>query len=186
MTPRMVPGGGGELADVDEVRVEFDGAPTAAGVGERGVRPSDVNHDRKIRARRAGHRQRIPSPGMDLGSPFLVTLMLLGYVLTVASITRLINYDQVLDPVRLFIARRMSAAHEQAAQAELEGHPTVQEYAIRRRDRWALASDFMSCPWCVSPYIAAACAPAPAAARGARAAAGCAGPARPAPAGRRP
>lgn len=97
---------------------------------------------------------------MDLGSPFLVTLMLLGYVLTVASITRLINYDQVLDPVRLFIARRMSAAHEQAAQAEIEGHPTVAEYAIRRRDRWALASDFIGCPWCVSPYIAAACAPA--------------------------
>ena len=54
-----------------------------------------------------------------------MTHFLLGlYLLVVIRVTRLVNHDAILDPVRLFVARR----------------------------KWATAGYFLSCPWCVSMW----------------------------------
>lgn len=70
-------------------------------------------------------------------------LILALWVLVVARLTRLVNYDTVLDPLRLAVARRISTAQR-------EGTTT----------RWSKLAEFMACPWCVSMWIAAATAPA--------------------------
>lgn len=64
-------------------------------------------------------------------------LMLTLYVLVTARVTRLVNYDTVLDPTRLWIARRSA------------GNP-----------RWGRLADFLACPWCVGFWAAVALAPA--------------------------
>ena len=93
---------------------------------------------------------------MSLGHTLLVLAI---YVLTVATITRLINYDVILDPARLWIARRASTAHSAAAEAELNRMPTEAATATRRHRRWNVLSDFLVCPWCVGMWIALATAP---------------------------
>lgn len=94
---------------------------------------------------------------MSLGHTLLVLAI---YVLAVATITRLINYDVILDPLRLWIARRASAAHEAAGEAEMNGAPTMAIAATRRHRRWNVLSDFLACPWCVGMWIALFTAPA--------------------------
>ena len=86
-------------------------------------------------------------PGMtDLGH----TLLVLGiYVLVAARLTRLVNYDTELDPLRLWIARRISA--KQAAGIVTDKPP---------RTRWSTVADFMACPWCVGMWVSVALAPA--------------------------
>ena len=76
----------------------------------------------------------------DLGKTLLVLVM---YVLVAARLTRLVNYDTVLDPVRLWLARRISAARREGGVS-----------------RWTLAADFMSCPWCVGFWMSVFLAPA--------------------------
>lgn len=88
-------------------------------------------------------------------------LLVLGiYVLTVATITRLINYDVVLDPLRLWVARRISTAQAAAGEAEMNGMPTEHAAATRRARRWTVVYDFLACPWCVGMWIALFTAPA--------------------------
>jgi len=95
---------------------------------------------------------------MSLGN---ILLVLTGYVLTVASLTRLVNYDRIFDKVRLWPARRASVAATAAREAEANNMPTEHVAAVRRYQRWVTLSDFLACPWCVSPWIAAPCAPVP-------------------------
>jgi hypothetical protein len=84
-------------------------------------------------------------PGMtDMGHTLLVLTI---YVLVAARLTRLVNYDTVLDPVRLWVARRISARQNPDG-----GKPTP--------TRWATVADFMSCPWCVGFWVSLALAPA--------------------------
>lgn len=55
------------------------------------------------------------------------TLTLVIYVLTVARLTRLVNADMILDPLRVRIARKRGAD--------------------------STLSYFLSCPWCVGLWI---------------------------------
>lgn len=72
------------------------------------------------------------------------TLLVLGmYVLVAARVTRLVNYDTVLDPVRLWVARRISVLQQ-------VGSPS----------RWRVVAEFMACPWCVGFWVSVFLAPA--------------------------
>lgn len=84
---------------------------------------------------------------MDMG---LVLLTLAFYVLVAARITRSINYDTLLDPMRLWIARRIYAG-----QAALADTP-----AGRGLRFWVKLQQFLGCPWCVGFWACAALAPA--------------------------
>lgn len=75
-----------------------------------------------------------------LGGTLLVLAM---YVLVAARVTRLVNYDAVLDPVRLWVARRISALQK-------VGSPS----------RWIVVAEFMACPWCVGFWVSVFLAPA--------------------------
>lgn len=94
---------------------------------------------------------------MSLGHTLLILSI---YVLTVASVTRLVNYDVIFDPIRLWPARRASVAHTAAKEAEANGMAVEHAAAMKRYTRWVLVCDFMACPWCVSMWVAAATAPA--------------------------
>lgn len=66
------------------------------------------------------------------------TLLVLAiYVLVAARVTRLVNYDTVLDPLRLWLARKVSAGNR----------------------KWLLLVEFMACPWCVGMWASVALAP---------------------------
>lgn len=93
---------------------------------------------------------------MSLG---YVLLALSMYVITVASVTRLVNYDVVFDPIRLWVAKRGSTAHTAAAQAAAAELQNEYDRAMTRYRRWTVLSDFLACPWCVSMWVAAATAP---------------------------
>lgn len=93
---------------------------------------------------------------MSLGN---VLLVLAVYVLAVARITRLVNYDVIFDPVRLWVARRASTSATAAGEANANGMPTEYTAATRRYHRWTVASDFLACPWCIGMWAALATAP---------------------------
>ncbi|WP_166905928.1 DUF1360 domain-containing protein [Mycobacterium sp. DL440] len=86
----------------------------------------------------------------------LTVLILVFYVLAVARVTRLINYDTVLDWARLFVARRAGSALAAAEEAEAADQWTVGELHRRRQTRWNIALEFMGCPWCVGWWVALA------------------------------
>lgn len=79
---------------------------------------------------------------MSLGT---VILVLAVYVLAVMRIVRLINYDTVLDWLRIAVARR--AREDTRSEAE--------------RARWSTAEYFLSCPWCVGFWVCLATAIVP-------------------------
>ena len=90
--------------------------------------------------------------------PLGETLLVLGlYVLVAARLTRMVNYDTVGDPIRLWIARRASTAHLQAGTSDTTDDAVMWG---RRSRRWNGLADFLSCPWCVGLWISAALAPA--------------------------
>lgn len=76
------------------------------------------------------------------------------YVLAVARVTRLINFDVVFDPVRLWVARRLSAAGRAVRECEGSVGGPVVGVLERRRARWGAVSYFLGCPWCVSVWVA--------------------------------
>ena len=67
----------------------------------------------------------------------MTVLVLVLYTLSVARLTRLVNADTVLDPVRVAVARR--AGDPDRSEAE--------------RRRWNVVAYFMSCPWCVGLWL---------------------------------
>lgn len=83
-------------------------------------------------------------------------LILVVYVLAVARVTRLINYDTILDPVRLWIARRGQAARLAAAEAEGGQAGVLRRVWVRRMARWNVLAEFLGCPWCVGWWVALA------------------------------
>ncbi|QBP31122.1 hypothetical protein SEA_ARGIE_5 [Mycobacterium phage Argie] len=89
---------------------------------------------------------------MSLGD---VLLVLAIYVLVAARITRLVNYDQILDPIRLRIAARAADAFAAAGSSIGE----VQARNLARYNRWTKLSDFLVCPWCIGFWVCAALAP---------------------------
>lgn len=89
---------------------------------------------------------------MSLGH---VALIVVVYLLAVARVTRLVNYDRIFDPARLWVARRASNAATAAGEAEANNMPTEHISAVRRYQRWTVVSDFLACPWCVGMWAAA-------------------------------
>ncbi|WP_100458947.1 DUF1360 domain-containing protein [Mycobacteroides abscessus] len=91
----------------------------------------------------------------------LTVLIFIIYVLAVMRLVRLINYDTILDPVRLWIAHRANLAMIAADEARTAGHPVTAQSHTRRMARWNLLAEFLGCPWCVGFWLALAAAVAP-------------------------
>jgi hypothetical protein len=87
---------------------------------------------------------------MDLGHQ---TLILFLYVLAVARMTRLINADSVLDPVRLIPAHRLRGAQLVVKEAVLSGQHARDEIFKRSVQRWTTLIYFLACPWCVGFWL---------------------------------
>lgn len=80
-------------------------------------------------------------------------LILVVYVLAVMRLVRLINYDTILDPLRLWIARKARAAAVAAAEVNAGGMPAQFILWDRRMARWNTLAHFLKCPWCVGFWI---------------------------------
>lgn len=87
---------------------------------------------------------------MSLG---LTVLILVLYVLAVMRLVRLINYDTVLDPLRLWIARRAQTAKSAGEEAESNMQPVASALHLRTMARWNTLAYFLGCPWCVGFWI---------------------------------
>ena len=91
--------------------------------------------------------------------PLGETLLVLGlYVLVAARLTRMVNYDTVGDPIRLWIARQSSTALLHGSHLADNADDAVKWG--RRSRRWNALADFLGCPWCVGLWISASLAPA--------------------------
>jgi hypothetical protein len=98
---------------------------------------------------------------MFVGAPqgFTVWVMSLMvavvWVLAVARVTRLVNSDVVFDPVRLWVARRLSGLTRAVAEMEELRPLSVQAARLRKvQGRWNTLSYFIGCPWCVGLWVA--------------------------------
>lgn len=80
-------------------------------------------------------------------------LILVVYVLAVMRLVRLVNYDTILDPLRLWIAHRANAARSAAAEADAADMPTQFALFDQRMARWNTLAHFLKCPWCVGFWI---------------------------------
>ena len=76
------------------------------------------------------------------------------WVLAVARVTRLVNQDVVFDPVRLWVASRVRGAGDAAAAAEVLDRVGAGRVWRRGERRWLTVEYFLSCPWCVSVWVA--------------------------------
>lgn len=74
---------------------------------------------------------------MSLGEFLHALIVLPIYVLATARLTRLVNYDIVLDTMATAVASR----------AEDD------ERSAKEQSRWATLLEFIGCPWCVSFYF---------------------------------
>lgn len=91
----------------------------------------------------------------------LTILILVIYVLAVMRIVRLVNYDTILDPLRLWIAHRSNTALIAADEAHASSKPITAQAHSRRVARWNLLADFLGCPWCVGFWLSLAVAVVP-------------------------
>lgn len=90
-----------------------------------------------------------------------IVLILVVYVLAVARITRLINYDKITDQLRLWPARQAAKAKAAADEAADAGQVTTEELLRRTQERWFIVLEFLGCPWCVGWWISLASAVVP-------------------------
>jgi hypothetical protein len=77
------------------------------------------------------------------------------YVLAVMRVTRLINFDTVLDWLRVAVARPAAVADAAAVEADGAGQSIIAEMHRAKAGRWRTLQLFLSCPWCVSVWVAA-------------------------------
>lgn len=93
----------------------------------------------------------------------LTILILIVYVLAVMRLVRLVNYDTVLDPLRLAVERRVVTARTIADQTELRAdeNDAVAKHFRRRQAQWATLAYFLGCPWCVGFWLSLATAIVP-------------------------
>ena len=83
------------------------------------------------------------------------TALVLGvYVLAAMRLTKLINSDTILDPLRLPLGRAATRAQAAAREASLHGNGEQAEFHNRRRRRLQMLVEFIECPWCVGFWIA--------------------------------
>lgn len=93
----------------------------------------------------------------------LTILILIVYVLAVMRLVRLVNYDTVLDPLRLAVERRVVTARTIADQTEYaDQNDAVANHFRRRQAQWATLAYFLGCPWCVGFWLSLATAIVPA------------------------
>jgi hypothetical protein len=80
-------------------------------------------------------------------------LVLAIYVLAVARLTRLVNFDQITDPLRLIPARRRDVARSVADEAV--AHTQLERASVFRQvqHRWGEVYYFLGCPWCVGMWL---------------------------------
>lgn len=88
---------------------------------------------------------------IDLGYAVLVLSL---YVLAVARLTRLVNYDAVFDPIRLRVFGRANAARAAVTEASGLGQVARAEMLGGGLRRWNAAVYFIGCPWCVGFWLA--------------------------------
>ena len=106
------------------------------------------------------HPWLLPFLGMNISLGY-ASLVLVLYVLAVMRLVRLVNYDTVLDPLRLLIARRASTARIASDEAYAAGQPIAGAAHSRRRARWNTLAYFLECPWCVGFWLSLATAVVP-------------------------
>ena len=83
----------------------------------------------------------------------LIVLVGVVYLLATARLTRLVNGDTILDPLRTIPLNRMTVARNTAKDARRAGQNAVaREYAARAR-RWNTVLYFIECPWCVGMWV---------------------------------
>lgn len=92
---------------------------------------------------------------MNLGLEIVVLVI---YTLAAARITRLINADTILDPIRLAIVNTAAAAETARDEANSLGQPARFLAFDRRMRRWKTVRYFMQCPWCVGLWLSLASA----------------------------
>lgn len=95
-------------------------------------------------------------------------IILIVYVLAVASVTRLINGDKITDWLRLYPAEKLRQAQQQYQYNVAAGDPDLIERSKRSIKRWDSVVYLLSCPWCVSMWLALPTAVIPAFALGYR------------------
>lgn len=91
---------------------------------------------------------------MSLGPVLTPILTPVVYVLAVMRVTRLINFDTVLDWLRVWIGNRAAAARDAAIEAESNGQTIIAEGHTKRLTRWNGVFAFLQCPWCVGFWVA--------------------------------
>jgi len=89
---------------------------------------------------------------MSLGDQVLVLVI---YALAIMRLTRLVNSDTILDPLRIRLADRERQALVLQREAKIAGQNARAAVMARQRQRWQTANYFMGCPWCVSMWAAA-------------------------------
>jgi Protein of unknown function (DUF1360) len=81
-----------------------------------------------------------------------VTLLILTiWTLAAMRLTRLINGDTILDPLRAKIMARARDAADEADRAATTGRPA--DRLERRRRRADMIAYFIECPWCVGLWL---------------------------------
>lgn len=95
----------------------------------------------------------VPTMNHSLGYTVLVAVV---YVLAVMRLTRLVNFDTILKPLRVAVARPAAIAAVAAVEAENSGQAIISELHRLRAGRWNALLTFLSCPWCVGMWISIA------------------------------
>lgn len=85
-------------------------------------------------------------------------LLLLAYPFAVARVTRLINADTITDWLRLWPARKVSAARKGMENAVLRGNQADADSFGFRVRKWNTLYEFLGCPWCIGMWAALATA----------------------------
>jgi len=87
---------------------------------------------------------------MDLGHQLLVIGL---YFLAMARVTRLINGDTILDPLRSIPMNKAHTARNTAKDARSGGQLTTATHYDQVARRWSNVLYFIECPWCVGMWI---------------------------------
>lgn len=89
----------------------------------------------------------------------LQLLALVIYALCVMRLVRLINADRILDGWRLKLDDKERTALIERVQAKAANQTVAEAKAEKRRARWNNINYLVTCPWCVSTWLAVPTAP---------------------------
>lgn len=89
---------------------------------------------------------------MNLSLGYIVLVFAI-YVLSVARLTRLINFDKLATPLRMWPARRSALEYQAADELVDSGKDAAWDLHTRRGDRWDLVAYLLGCPWCIGFWL---------------------------------